>query len=295
MQPGERRRSPDRITRCTMSDWPSLFRKRQPLDTWFTRIAERLLNGSRLMVRRRPYRLVEIEFYYWSKTHPDPFTHRDPIQFGIGHWYFHRSHGAYRSGSFKGLDLTFGQGASSGGVLIRGLETPDGERIDGPSLCVDYLLNRTGAATVSELDRAANKHLAWENSNPLMLEKTDTLEKRQLFRSPRVGLALKKVAAPMEAVRFVMRPYRYLTEPRRTKKGKLLLVLALHVQGVGAQEIQRLTNCPRRIVQRYIAAFECGRKEADFAPYFGMELGPAELCKLYGVWFAHWGFLGKTR
>jgi 3-methyladenine DNA glycosylase Mpg len=281
-----------------MSDWPSLLRKREPLDAWFTRIAERLLNGSRLVVGRRPYRLVEIEFYYWSKTHPDPFTHRDPIQFHTGYWYFHRTHGVYRGGSFKGLDLTFGQGDASGGVLIRGIETPDGALIDGPSLCVDHLLDATGAATVAELDRAINKRLAWEKGNPLMLEMTETTETtemRPVFRSPRVGLMLKRVAARTEGPRFLMRPYRYLSEPRRTKKGKLHLVLALHAQGLSAPDIQRLTNCPRRAVQRYIADFERGRKEADFSPYFGIDLGPAELAKLYGVWFAHWGFSRQTR
>jgi 3-methyladenine DNA glycosylase Mpg len=272
-----------------MSDWPSLLRRREPLDAWFTRMAQWLLNGSQLAVGRQSYRLVEIEFYYWSKTHPDPFTHRDPIQFHLGHWYFHRSHGVYRSGSFKGLDLTFGQGDTSGGILIRGLETPSGMRIDGPSLCVDQLLKATGKATVAELDRAINKRLVWESGNPLMLKRTDTLEKRPLFRSPRVGLLLKQAVARRKATRFIMRPYRYLTEPQRLKKGKLLLVLSLHVQGVSIQEIQRLTNCSRRAVERYIADFEQGRKEADFRPYFGIDLGPTELCKLYGVWAAHWG------
>jgi hypothetical protein len=278
-----------------MSDWPSLLRKRAPLDAWFTRIAEQLLNGSQLVVARQPYRLVEIEFYYWSKAHPDPFTHRDPIQFHIGHWYFHRTHGVYRGGSFKGLDLTFGHRDASGGILIRGIETPDGKRIDGPSLCMDHLLDATGAATVAELDRAIDKRLAWEDGNPLTLETSDALEKRSLFRSPRFGLMLKKVAARAESTRFVMLPYRYLTEPRHIKKGKLHLVLALHAQGIGIEEIQRLTNCPRRATQRYLADFERGRQEADFTPYFGIDLGPAELGKLYGVWFAHWGFSGQTR
>jgi 3-methyladenine DNA glycosylase Mpg len=283
------------IARRAVSDWLFLLRKREPLYAWFTRIAERLLNRSRLVVRRRPYRLVEIEFYYWSKAHPDPFTHRDPIQFHSGHWYFHRTHGVYRGGSFKGLDLTFGQGDASGGILIRGLETPDGTLIDGPSLCVDHLLDVTGAATVAELDRTINKRLAWEDGNPLMLEAIDTPDDRPLFRSPRIGLSLKKNALRKEATRFILRPYRDLSEPRRTKKGKLLLVLALYAQGVDNELIQFKTNCPRRALERYIADFERGRKEADFTPFFGVDLGPAELGKLYGVWFAHWGFSGKTR
>ena len=277
-----------------MFEWVRLLRRSEPLDDWFTRIAEQLLNGSRLIVGQRPYRMVEIEFYYWSKEHPDPFTHRDPVQFHTGYWYFHRSHGVYRGGSFKGLDLTFGQNVTSGGIIIRGLETPDGRLIDGPSLCMDHLLDATGAATVAELDRTICNR-AWEKNNPLRLTAIKVRENRTLFRSPRVGLMLKRVEARTDATRFVMLPYRYLTEPSRIKKGKLHVVLALHAQGIDIEGINRLTNCPRRIVERYIADFERGRKEADFTPYFGIDLGPAELCKLYGVWFAHWGFSGETR
>lgn len=267
-----------------MFDWAKLFRKSDALYAWFERIAERLLNGSRLIVGEQTYRLVEIEFYYWSKVHPDPFTHRDPIQFGVGRWYFHRTGGVHRGGSFKGFDLTFGDSTSSGGILIRGMETADGTMIDGPSLCVDHLLNATESANVATLDRAANACLAWEKDNPLRLEATDELDGRPLIRSPRVGLSLKKAAPRAEATRFVMRSYRYLTQPLRTKKGKLLIVLALHARGENLDAIRQLTNCSRRVVERYIADYETGRKEGDFAPYFGRDLGPADLCKLYGVW-----------
>ncbi len=276
-----------------MSDWLTLLRQSDPrstpetLDNWFTRIAQRLLNGSRLVVGRQAHRLVEIEFYYWSQTHPDPFTHRDPIQFHIGHWYFHRTRGTFRGGSFKGLDLTFGDRTTSGGILFRGLETPEGTLIDGPSLCVDHLLDATGAASVSALDRAIAGRLAWDESNPLLLRQMDTIEDRPLVRSARVGLLLKKGGSPTESTRFVMRPYRYLSEPRRTKKGKLHVVLALHVRGDSFDDIQRRTNCPRRAIERYVADFEIGRKEADFTPYLGIDLRPAQLAQLYGVWSAH--------
>ncbi len=216
-----------------MTDWLTLFR--QPdnpstLEASFTPIAQRLLNGATLVVGQQAHRLVEIEFYYWSAAHADPFTHRNPIQFQIGHWYFHRTGGTYRGGSFKGLDLTFGDRTTSGGILIRGLETPGGALIDGPSLCVDYLLDATRVESVAELDRAIAGRLAWEDDNPLLLRQTDTFDERPLMRSPRVGLLLKKNGCQTESLRFVMRPYRYLTEPRRTKKGKACIVLSLYAR-----------------------------------------------------------------
>jgi len=111
-------------------------------------------------------------------------------------------------------------------------------------------------------------------------------EPKQLFRSARVGLTLKRSRPPSDAPGYVMRPYRYLTEPRRISKGKLLLVLALHGQGTAADDIRELTGCPRLTVRRYIADFEEGRREADFTPYFGAELKPRDLCKMYGTWHA---------
>src|SRR4051794_39549996 len=118
-----------------MTPWPETLARPSPFDDrvaveWFTRIADRLLNASRLRVAGIPHRLTEIEFYDFDPTvHPDPFTHRDPIQRECGRWYFHRTGGVYRSGSFKGFDLTFGDGTSRAGILIRGLETPDGKLI----------------------------------------------------------------------------------------------------------------------------------------------------------------------
>ncbi len=281
-----------------MSDWPTLLRAPENadlLDDWFASLAARLLLGSKLLVAGRDHRLVEVELYYWSTAHADPFAHRDPLQSQTGQWYFHRAHGVYRGGSFKGLDLTFGQGESSGGILLRGLETPAGSLIDGPSLCVDYLLGATGTTAVAELDRAIDKRCAWIEGNPLILEARDASDMRSIFRSPRVGLSLKRAAGSPEATRFLMRPYRFLTEPRRTKKGKTHLVLSLHVRGDGVETIQTITNCPRRSIERYLADFERGRNEGEFSPYIGVDLGRSELCKLYGVWFTHWGFPRESR
>ena len=65
---------------------------------------------------------MEVEVYYHAADHPDPFAHRDPAQLHVGRWYFHRTGGTYRGGSFKGLDLAFGGSAAHAGVLIRGIE-----------------------------------------------------------------------------------------------------------------------------------------------------------------------------
>jgi 3-methyladenine DNA glycosylase Mpg len=274
-----------------MNDWPALLRKpdtpgEDAIDRWFRRIAGRLLNGARLVVAGQAFRFVEVEFYYHAGGHPDPFTHRDPLQKTCGRWYFHRTRGVYRGGSFKGFDLTFGDESAFGGVLVRGLEAPDGTLIDGPCLCVDRLLVRTKKGDVASLDAAIAGRPSWDPESPLFLRWQDGGEEREVYRSARVGLSLKRGVASAEPPRFLLRPYRFLNEPRRTAKGKLLLVLALHARGRSAEDIRALTGCPAGTIRRYIADFEAGRAQASFDAYRGRDLGPADLCRLHGTWHA---------
>jgi hypothetical protein len=275
-----------------MTDWPYLLQKPANLSTtgvvgaWFDAIAEKLLNGVNLCVCGQKHRFVEIEFYLRAAEHPDPFTHGDPLQLQCGRWYFHRTNGVYRNGSFKGLDLTFGDGTVYGGVLFRGLKTADGTLIDGPSLIVDYLLKLTKAGTVRVLDSRIAGHVAWDRSNPLFLVDAEPPRTQPLFHSGRVGLTLKNVHNKPEAGKYILLPYRYLSEPAKTAKGKVLLVLAMHARGAGVEEIHQTTGCPRKSVHRYIEDFEAGRGLSDFSSYYGVELKPRDLCRLHGTWHA---------
>lgn len=275
-----------------MSDWQGILNK--PPEThnsdellgWFTRMAQCLLNELTFVAAGRPHRFAEIEFYYHGEGHPDIFTHRDPIQQQYGRWYFHRTQGEYRSGSFKGLDLAFGEGTNFGGVLIRCIGTPDGNLIDGPSLCVDHLLKETGMDTVAALDKAIDGRRAWDGGNLLRLERAEPPRNQPLYSSGRVGLSLKRFKSSSTATRYILRPYRFLSEPNRIKKGKTYLVLALHAQGKSAAEISQLTGSPGRSVQKYIEDFEAGKSEADFGRYFGIDLSTGDLCRLHGTWYA---------
>jgi hypothetical protein len=274
-----------------MSDWRSLllqplFDCATSLEDWFSAIATHLLNGVRLMVGTAAHRLTELEFYYHTEGHLDPFAHRDPIQRDCGRWYFHRSHGVYRNGSFKGLDVTFGGVDSFAGILIRSLETPEGKLVDGPSLCVDYLLAKTGFASVASLDQAITGRLAWDTTSPLALEWLSPSVERPTYRSARVGLSLRRAASYPDMIRFLVRPYRYLTEPRRIRKGKAHLVLTLHAQQIGPEAIHQMTGCPRRTIQAYLADFEEGRSDTDVTRYYGTDLGPRDLCRLHGALLA---------
>lgn len=264
---------------------------------WFAEIAARLLNEWDLTVQGERHRLAEVEFYFYSPPgHGDPFAHRDPIQRSLGLWYFHRAGregaGSYRGGSFKGLDLTFGDGEAFGGILIRSLETSGGSLIDGPSLCVDHLLARTECERIADLDQRIAGRTAWDEGSPLGLAPAVSPRAGRVFRSARVGLALKQSKATEEGFRYALQPYRFLTEPKRIAKGKVHVALALDEEGHSLDEIAKLTGCPKGAAARYIADCRAGQSSSGFAEYCNADLNPTALCRLHGAWFANYGGAG---
>ena len=212
-------------------NWPELLRIPDAgVDAWFGAVAAQLLNGAELRVAGQSLRPADVELYLHSAGHADPFAHRNPLQLRCGYWYFHRTHGGLRGGTYKGMDLTYGNGTACGGVLIRSLVRPDGTVIDGPSLCVDHLLALTGHRTVAELDRAVAGRLAWDTDNPLSLIRVDNHEPHDILRTPRVGLTLLRAKQLGAMPRYLMRPYRFVGEPRKVAKGKPHMVLALYAR-----------------------------------------------------------------
>ena len=257
--------------------------------TWFDEIASQLLNQISFSIAGQDHRFSEIEFYYQNETHPDPFTHCDRLQLTTEKWYFHRFGNAYRGGSFKGLDITFGDSNSCGGILIRSIENPDGKIIDGPCLCVNYILEKTGFAEVAELDRLLSDRYIWDSNCPIFLEQK-RFEAKPIFTCARVGLSLKKAKNENKIARnmtqYLTRPYRYLNQPRQIRKGKIYLVLALYLQGKTSQEINQITGSPKKSIKNYIQEFDKGDREGEFRDYFGISLKNPHICQLHGIYQA---------
>jgi hypothetical protein len=256
---------------------------------WFAEVADRLLNATEFVVAGSRYRFAELEMYYSGGAHPDPFAHRDPVQLENGRWYFHRTRGEYRGGSFKGLDLALGDGSAYFGVLVRTLVAADGTVLDGPCVTADHLLAQTKTAGVAALDGVINARTIWDTSSPLHIVETEAPRTAAVYSCSRVGLSLKKARGKPDAPRFVGRPYRFLTEPARISKGKPHLVLALHRAGRPAEAIRDLIGMPKKTIDRYIADFAAGARAEGFDGYIGKDLGTAELCRMLGTWQATYG------
>jgi hypothetical protein len=250
----------------------------------FREIAELLLDRTTLYVAGRPHRLTELELYWSGFLHEDPFTHGDPMQQRLGSWYFHRSGQRYRSGTYKGLDLAFGSRDAFGGILVRGVEHlgPRPGLIDGPCMVVDHILDLTASASIDELVRRFDLSIeSTDRSSPLLVQLDPGAGRgAAIYATPRIGLTLKKGSTAARR-RYLARPYRFLSEPARIRKGKPHLVTALHLQGRSPGEIAALTGTRRSVVDGYLAAFEAGR--ARRISELEGDLSTRGLCALLGA------------
>lgn len=130
---------------------------KSPQDS-FPDIARNLMCNHVIKKGKKRFAIVEIEFYFYSKEHPDYITY--PRKMDAGRWFFHQS----------GVDLTFKSkdieyhkekykketyklknSPVFGGILIRGLyDIQNDEYIFGPQKCVNVLWDNFDAFHISE-------------------------------------------------------------------------------------------------------------------------------------------------
>jgi hypothetical protein len=203
----------------------------------------------------KSYRIVELEYYYSSPEHPDPYVHLDPHQSHWMCWYFHRQNGkAYKGGTYKGLDISIGDIGSpigsessssrtkktsavpggAGGLLIRSLlNIETGEVIQGPCRVVNELLslhNNSSPLSVHELVTEL-QNSALSDSLPVSITSQDRLtfqriksNGQKILCSPRVGLTFRRVT-PLVGKEYLMAPYRYTYSKIDFKANKSLLTI----------------------------------------------------------------------
>jgi hypothetical protein len=250
----------------------------------FDKLASALMNDYILDVNGRPHRLAELEFYLKDDNHPDTFTHCDELQLTHAKWYFHKVGKGYKGGSYKGLDITFAT-RGHGGILIRALIDLDKNAyIEGPSTCVDHILtlNRTkvGIPEIVTLVDMENFNLEVDVPGLLHLRPTTQLEKATPVQSGRVGLVLRTDAG----VQFGLKPYRYMIDPSKVRKGRQHLILELYKNNKTADEIQKLTGATKASIQKYLASYDKSKKDPkEASAYFAQKLNADQFCEFYYV------------
>jgi len=91
----------------------------EKIEIEFVRLAELILLEKQLIVNEARFNFTEIEFYFYTKTHQDSFTHEHKME--AGKWRFHN----------QGFDVTLRSENGFGGILIRGVEYA-GKFTNGP-------------------------------------------------------------------------------------------------------------------------------------------------------------------
>ncbi|VBB18680.1 hypothetical protein YASMINEVIRUS_1211 [Yasminevirus sp. GU-2018] len=183
------------------------------------KIAETLLMKYVLVVGDKEFRICEVEFYVKNDNHDDTYTHGDAHQKTYGKWYFHRyPNGAYKSGTYKGLDLCLGRDDTCIGVLIRSIyDTETDEMIDGPCKTVNKILELNNATDVKEYMQNRKSPLSARSTKNFHLKRKTNLPEEQIYKGPRIGLSDKY--PEWKDVN-----YRFLIKKNYIKKGKSSLV-----------------------------------------------------------------------
>ncbi|KAH3756716.1 hypothetical protein Pelo_11485 [Pelomyxa schiedti] len=276
------------ITDCLRFDHASTIPDDKLFEKEFDRIANFLFNSCTLYIGQLPHYFAELEFYFNAYAHKDTFTHGDAMQMTYGNWYFHKTGGKYRSGTFKGMDLTFGPSGAYGGILVRGLYDPSSKTIkDGPCVCVDYILKMNKADSIDKFVRShgtfvtlqpgedCTKRALWLAAHP------DAPRNAKLIKSPRVGLSLKNSTQNKES--YIMRPYRYVAYPGLTKKGKHHMAMWLLQQGTPQASIRQTLCSTSATITKWVQSYESGKSKEPSA-FIGGDLSQAEkVCELYGA------------
>lgn len=220
-----------------------------------TEVASFLLNSCILVVGKTRCRLVELELYYHSKQHPDPFVHQDILQKEFGKWYLHRKGGTLKNGTFKGIDFTFGTPNTYAAFLIRSIENSSGELIDGSCLCVEFIMNSIGVETVSDLRDLVEGPGIVSVENPFRFEcLPEQNVPVSVYDSPGVGLTLKGKTSDSNAKKFLVSKYRFMTEPRRVKKGRAELIYSFVDSEMSPSAIRQLTGSPIKLIDKYYSS-----------------------------------------
>jgi len=236
------------------------------------------MNQYALFINNIPHRLAELEFYFCGDKHQDIFTHQDDLQSTSGNWYFHKVGTGYKGGSYKGIDITFGQNGF-GGILIRAIETIDGEYIEGPSKVVDTILSLNNSSQIADyVDTKDFKLCVWENGS-LCLKRTDSLDAKVLVSGPRFQLPLTKL--DNERLYYIMKPYRYVSHPEKVRKGRPNVILGLHAQGKSLEEIIKISGVARSHASNYVKLIEEGKKKS-IEDFKGKKLSTNLTCQLAG-------------
>lgn len=187
----------------------------------FDSIAEGLFNDLQLQVNESFYRLIDIEFYYFSEgVFEDIYAHKHEAQLQKGKWYFHGS----------GIDITFGNGKDHGGILIRAIAKISNKGDKEKNFIVKEIHGPLNVKT----EICSNLHSVFDNEpnsfqlNDVSRDRMAALMKMPpyIIKTKRIGLNPAKEINPY----FHSAKLRYIVFPALKLKDKTQIALDMQKQ-----------------------------------------------------------------
>ena len=177
----------------------------KPTNELVVKMAQILLQNYIICVKNNRFQICEIEFYINSESHPDTYTHGDPLQKNYGKIYFHKSNGkSYKGGTFKGMDLTFGNENMFFGILIRSMYDIDNKTmICGPCNCVNMILSLNNCSNVGEFMEKRMEPFDATQDKSICFVKNNIPFQDQIYLGTRIGLSDKYPEWKNKLYRFV--------------------------------------------------------------------------------------------
>jgi hypothetical protein len=194
---------------------------RETLLESFDKIAIRFFNDFQLQVNESFYRLIDIEFYFFSEgIFEDIYAHKHEAQLQKGKWYFHGS----------GIDITFGNGKDHGGILIRAIAKISNEGDKEKNFIVKEIHGPLNVKT----EICSNLHGVFDNEantfqlNDISRDRMAALMKMPpyIVKTKRIGLNPAKEINPY----FHSAKLRYIVFPALKLKDKTQIALDMRKQ-----------------------------------------------------------------
>lgn len=245
----------------------------------FIFLAHLLLNCCLISLNESEYSLAEIEFYYYSPDHLDPYPHKNSEQLKSKTWYFHKTGNSYREGTYKGLDISLGDNKNYGGILIRSLKNmKTGEVVCGPCCCVDELLKVVKIDNVGKFVENCVGNNIFDGKLRLKLNTTKC--SIPILSSIRIGLNLNKRNVDYNLqVDFLFKNYRYFINNIKLKKGKTQAILQMIKEKKKIEEIN--DKYGKLKVKKILLNIEKG-KTTNIKDYYDRKLTDIDLALAFG-------------
>jgi hypothetical protein len=260
-----------------MNNWvPSINATKLEVEQHFVELINILMNEYILIINNVSHQLLEVELYYTSQQHPDPYTHLNPDQTTSGYFHFHKAgnqpQSKYKGGSYKGLDISVGYNdninKTYGGILIRSIQNLESkEIIVGPCKSVDYILQQCKVNSIEELTQLSVFPLSIDR-------KVNNLLNILPLRCTRIGLYLTKNVDVQIQGYYMKKKYRfvswtYLHVIAKETKSKISITIGLLYLNKTLKYIQNiLKSNPEKIIEQ----FNIGCTLTDLKPYTGHSL-----------------------